>query len=178
MPEESVDKPTPPEAPAAPAPAPGTPAPLAIWDSLRTEMNNLFDRFGTLSLLPLPKPRGWFAQMPFGFSLPPCEFVETETGFRITAELPGLSEQEIEVAVSGDTLTLKGEKKEEKEEKTSNYYVSERAYGSFQRSFQLPKTADRDKVAASFAKGVLTITLPKLATPTEETRKVEIKGAD
>lgn len=163
------------ETPKATAPAP---LPAAnVWDAFRTEMNDLFDRFGSFSLLPaLRRPTGWpFTSGPAG-GLPVCDFSEDDKGFHITAELPGLTEKEIELALSGDTLVIKGEKKEEKEEKKKNYYLSERTYGSFQRSFQLPKTADRDKVDATFAKGVLTVTVPKLAAAVEETKKVEIKA--
>jgi HSP20 family protein len=160
----------------APAPAPSAP-PANIWDSFRTEMNDLFDRFGGFSFLPTRKTPGWIFQAPFGLSLPVCDFVEDEKGFKITAELPGLTEKEVDLSLAGDVLTIKGEKKEEKEEKTRNSYVSERSYGSFQRSFQLPRTADLAKIDAAFAKGVLTITLPKRPEAATETKKVEIKAA-
>ncbi|HLY54901.1 MAG TPA: Hsp20/alpha crystallin family protein [Stellaceae bacterium] len=158
--------------PTAPAPSAAT-----VWDSFRTEMNDLFDRFGGFSLIPtLRRPAAWPFPTAFGPGLPACDFVEDERGFKITAELPGLTDKEVELSLSGDTLTIKGEKSEEKEEKKSNYYLSERSYGSFQRSFQLPKSADKDKVDAAFSKGVLTVTLPKLAPPAENSKKVEIKS--
>ena len=88
-----------------------------------------------------------------------------------------MSENEIEVMVSGDMLTLKGEKRQEKEQKEKNFYLSERSYGSFQRSFYVPEGVDRDKIAADFSKGVLTITMPKTAKAVGQTRKVEVKAA-
>jgi len=88
-----------------------------------------------------------------------------------------MSEKEIEVVCSGDTLTLKGEKRQEKEQTEKNFYLSERAYGSFQRSFFLPEGVDRDKIAAEFAKGVLTITMPKTANAMEEQKTIEVKAA-
>jgi HSP20 family protein len=78
--------------------------------------------------------------------------------------------------VSGNTLVLKGEKRQEKEEKDKNYYFSERAYGSFRRAFELPASVDHTKIAADFSKGVLTITLPK--TPdAQKQKKIEVKSA-
>ena len=73
------------------------------------------------------------------------------------------------------TLTSKGEKKEEKKEKGKNYFYSERTYNSFSRSIPLPRQIDVDKVAASFKKGVLTITLPKTAAAMEELKKISLK---
>lgn len=81
---------------------------------------------------------------------------EDEKGYHITAELPGMSEKDIDVDLSGDTLTIKGEKRDGREEKAKNYYLSERHYGSFQRSFTVPDGVDREKIDASFAAGVLT----------------------
>ncbi len=102
---------------------------------------------------------------------------EDEKAYKISAELPGIDAKDIDVSVSGDTLVLKGEKRQEKEEKDKNYHFSERAYGSFQRSFQLPPSVDRDKVAADFSKGVLTITLPKTAEAQKPQKKIEVKSA-
>jgi HSP20 family protein len=77
--------------------------------------------------------------------------------------LPGLDAKNIELSVSDDVLTIKGEKKEEKEEKTKDRYVSERRYGSFRRSVQLPSSVDAGKIEANYKSGVLTVTLPKFA---------------
>jgi HSP20 family protein len=74
-------------------------------------------------------------------------------------------------------LVLRGEKRQEKEEKEANYYLSERAYGSFQRSFALPDGVDRDKISAEFGKGVLTLTLPKTAEARKQDKKIEVKAA-
>ncbi|TIX36045.1 MAG: Hsp20 family protein, partial [Mesorhizobium sp.] len=74
-------------------------------------------------------------------------------------------------------LTIKGEKKEEKEEKDNDYYLSERRYGSFQRSFQLPEGVDADKIDATFAKGVLTVKLPKTAEAQKAEKKITVKAA-
>jgi len=82
-----------------------------------------------------------------------------------------------EVSLSGDSLVLKGEKQQKKEEKDKNYYLSERSYGSFQRTFRLPDGVDRDKIAATFAKRVLNVTLPKTAEAQKQQKKIEVKAA-
>jgi HSP20 family protein len=96
----------------------------------------------------------------------------------VRAELPGIDEKDIDVRLSDGTLTIRGEKKEEREEREEggSYYVSERRYGSFQRSFRIPEGIDHDKVDASFRKGVLTITLPKTPEAQQKAKKIEVKG--
>ena len=127
---------------AAPAPAPSP----DTWQALRGEMERLFDRFGfgvkpfrdLLGLEPAFQLRTTFA-MPS----PAIDIVEEPTGYKLTAELPGMAEKDIELVVSGDAMTLKGEKKQETERKEKNYTLSERSYGSFQRTFTLPDGVDR-----------------------------------
>src|SRR5262249_34400111 len=88
---------------------------------------------------------------------PAVDVADTATGYEITAELPGLDEKNIEVKLSEGTLTIRGEKKEQKEETKKDYYLSERHYGSFQRSFSAPDGVDADKIEAKFKSGVLTV---------------------
>jgi HSP20 family protein len=102
---------------------------------------------------------------------------EEADAYKLSAELPGMNEKEIEVAVTDGTLTLTGEKKQETEQKDKDYYLSEREYGSFKRSFALPDSIDADKISADFAKGVLTITLPKKHAAKAAPKKVEVKAA-
>jgi HSP20 family protein len=156
-------------------------APYA-WHSLRTEMDRLFDRFS--GNLHLPSWRQMFKPDPalpdvgfFAFSTPAVDMTEDDKTYKITAEVPGLEEKNIDVTVSGDMLTFKGEKHYEKDEKDKNHYMTERAYGSFQRSFALPEGVDRDKIAAELSKGVLTITLPKTAEGQKPQKKIEVKAA-
>ena len=87
--------------------------------------------------------------------------ISANTVGEISAELPGIDEKNVEVKVADDILTIKGEKQEEKEEKTKDYHLSERSFGSFQRAFQVPSGVDTDKIDAKFSKGILTVTLPK-----------------
>jgi len=94
---------------------------------------------------------------------PAIEVFEKEDKFVVMAELPGMKEEDIDVSVVGDTLTIKGEKKAETEVKEEDYYCCERSYGSFFRSVALPSTVDAQKIEASYANGVLEISLPKAA---------------
>ena len=102
----------------------------------------------------------WRGEVAWGGAAPVVDVVEKDKEYEITAELPGLDEKNIEVKLSDDVLTIKGEKKEEKEEKQKDYYLSERRYGSFQRSFRLPDGVDAEKIEARFKNGVLTLSLP------------------
>jgi HSP20 family protein len=149
-----------------------------VWQSFRSEMDRMFDRFGRGFGLPslrrmLDIDPAW--RSTFTFSMPAIDMSEDEKTYKISAELPGIDAKDIDVSVTGDMLVLKGEKRQEKEEKDKNYHFSERAYGSFQRAFELPASVDRDKVAADFSKGVLTITLPKTADAQKPTKKIEVK---
>ena len=108
---------------------------------------------------------------------PAVDVAETEKAYEITAELPGMDEKNIEVKFADGLLTITGEKKEEKEEKKKDYYLSERSYGSFQRSFQVPDSVDADKIEATFKKGVLTVTLPKTAAAQKAAKKIDVKAA-
>lgn len=108
---------------------------------------------------------------------PAIDLAEKDKEYEITAELPGLDEKDVEIKLSNHSLTIKGEKKEEREEKQKDYYLSERRYGSFHRSFQLPEGVDADKIEATFAKGVLTVRLPKTVEAQKAEKKISIKAA-
>ena len=149
-----------------------------VWNSFRGEMDRLFDRFGFPSLRRVfDIEPSWRSASSFNFSTPAIDMSEDDKAYKISAELPGIDPKDIEVSLSGDTLVLKGEKRQEKEKKNKNYHFSERSYGSFQRSFQLPLSIDRDKVAADFSNGVLTISLPKTAEAQKPQKKIEVKTA-
>jgi HSP20 family protein len=122
-----------------------------VWRSFRGEMDRLFDRFG------FPSLRRMFDFEPvgrslsnFSFSAPPMDLSEEQNAYKITAELPGLDPKDVDVSVSGNTLVLKGEKRQEKQEENKNYYFSERSFGSFQRAFELPSSVDRERIAADY----------------------------
>lgn len=165
------------------APVVRSAAPPDIWQSFRGEMDRLFDRFAG-SGFGFPSLRRmldvepiWRFDSKFAFAAPAVDVTEDEKAYKITAELPGMSEKDIDIAMTGDMIVLKGEKRQEREEKEKNRYVSERSYGAFQRSFDLPDGVDRDKITADFAKGVLTVTLPKTTEAQKQQKKIEVKAA-
>jgi len=136
--------------------------------ALQRRMNRMFDDFfGDFG-------HSGLSTMQF---VPRVDISETEKEIKVTAELAGLDEKDVEITLHDDVLTIKGEKKEEHQEKNERLFVSERSYGSFSRSIVLPETIQQDKINAVFKKGVLTLTLPK--APAEETKakKIEIKTA-
>jgi len=109
-------------------------------------------------------------------STPAVNMIEKENAYELTGELPGMDESNIELKVAGGVLTIKGEKKEEKEEKGADYVLSERRFGSIQRSIPLPEGIDLERIEASFKKGVLTVTMPKTPEAQKSERKIAIKG--
>ncbi len=109
-------------------------------------------------------------------STPAVNMIEKENAYELTGELAGMDESNIELKVAGGVLTIKGEKKEEKEEKGADYVLSERRFGSIQRSIPLPEGIDLERIEASFKKGVLTVTMPKTPEAQKSERKIAIKG--
>lgn len=109
---------------------------------------------------------------------PAVEVTETANELRLTAELPGMQADDVEIELEDDVLTLHGEKHEEKEEETKEgevtYRVAERRYGEFSRSFTVPSTVDADAIEAQFEDGILTVLMPK--TSEARGRKIEVKG--
>ena len=135
---------------------------------LRREMDSLFDNFFRgFDLEPFESRMGAFS--------PKVDVTENDKEIKISAELPGMEEKDIDVSLQKDMLTIKGEKKEEKEDKGKDYYRMERSYGSFSRTIPLPVEVETDKVEAKFKKGVLSITLPKTAKAVSETKKIAVK---
>lgn len=133
---------------------------------LRREMDDLWGRFfGDVGFHP-------FAETIWA---PALDVKETKDHIVITAELPGLGPKDIEVSISGDLLTLKGEKKQEREEKEESFHLIERRYGSFARSIRLAAEVDPQNIKASHKDGVLTVTLPKSEKAKEKHIKINIE---
>ena len=156
---------------------------LSDWrpfESLRREIDRLFEDFRpTLWGAPLGRTvfdvePFWRGEISWG-KAPAVDVAEKDKAYEITAELPGMNESDVEVKFVDGVLTIKGEKREEKEEKKKDYYVSERRYGSFQRTFRVPDGVDGDKIEANFKNGVLTVTLPKTAEAQKSEKKIAIK---
>lgn len=136
---------------------------------LRQEMNTLFDNFFRgFELEPFKGHLGAFS--------PSIDVKESDKDISVTAELPGLDDKDIDVSLSRDSLTIRGEKKEEKEEKGKDYYRMERSFGSFSRTIALPAEIDVNKVKAEFKKGLLTVTLPKTEKAVKEKKKISVKA--
>ena len=109
--------------------------------------------------------------------MPAVDFTETDKAYEVTAELPSMDEKNIEVKLLNHTLTIKGEKRDEKEETKKDYYMHERSFGSFQRTLTVPQGVDTDKVEASFRKGILIVNLPKSAEAQKAEKKITVKAA-
>jgi HSP20 family protein len=121
-------------------------------------MNRLFDDF----LTDFPLPSRWGErELPSPVFSPRVDVSETDKDVRVSAELPGMDEKDITVEMDDSAITVRGEKREESEDKGKNWYRREQSYGSFHRVISLPATVQGDKAKAKFKKGKLTITVPK-----------------
>ncbi|MFB8828742.1 Hsp20 family protein [Azotobacter sp. CWF10] len=157
--------------------------------NLRRQIDHLFEDFDRISPFgPIGRSPFNFGNMmePFGrsaggmtgMSMPAVDIVDQEQAILITAELPGMDEQNIELKLCNGNLMLKGEKRNEREESSKGRYLSERSYGAFQRSFALPDSVDAEKIEARFDKGVLSITLPKRPEAQQPEKSIEIKRGE
>lgn len=137
------------------------------------QIDRLFDEFDgpflTRSLLGNLTPRA--------FAAPAVDIAENDKTYELTAELPGMSENDVQVEVQNGELRIKGEKKEFREEKEKDRYLSERRYGAFERRFALPRLIDAEKIQAAFQNGVLTVTIPKTADAGKATKKIAVKSS-
>ena len=138
-------------------------APFREFDKMRKEMDRLWDSFFEGGLRRRAEGGGEW--------LPSLDVSETKNELVVKAEVPGMDPKDIDISLSDGMLTIKGEKKQEKEEKEADYHLVERSYGAFTRSVQLPKEVQSEKINASYKNGILKITLPK----SEEAKKKEIK---
>jgi len=146
--------------------------PRDIFTAMRDEMDRMFERF----------EHGW-PRWPArfrrngDFAVPDLDVRENINSVVVEAELPGVDEKDISVTLANGVLTIKGEKKHEKEEKGESYYLTERSYGAFERAIRLPDTVDDAKVEAKFDKGVLKVTAAKKPEAVKAERKIEVKKA-
>ncbi len=136
--------------------------PFREMERMRREMDRLWDSFFERRPTRVEEAVEW---------LPTLDVSETKDNYMVKAELPGIDPKDIDISLMNDVLTIKGEKKQEKEEKEENYHLIERSYGAFTRSIQLPGQVQSNNISATFKNGVLKVILPK----TEEAKKKEIK---
>jgi HSP20 family protein len=108
---------------------------------------------------------------------PAVDIVDTDDSYKLTVELPGVDEKQVEIRFSNGTLTIEGKKDESPEDAKQDHFISERHYGDFHRTFRVPDGVDADKIEASFKSGVLSVALPKTAEARRRQKKVEIKSA-
>jgi HSP20 family protein len=140
--------------------------------SLQREIDKVFEDFGRgFGMTPFPR----FAEPANRMVSPSMDVKETDKTFELTAELPGVSEKDVEVTIADNMLTIRGEKKAEKKEEKDDYHMVERTYGSFQRTLRLPFDAKAEDVDAQFKDGVLKVILTKPPEVAAKTQKVEIK---
>ena len=143
------------------------------FEALHRQMNELFESY--FEEFDVPRLPGlWRGDEGLSTLTPSFEVAETDDEVKVTAELPGMEEKDIEVTLENNILTVKGEKKEEREEKKKDCYFTERRYGHFQRMLPLPSNVQEEKVRAKFKKGVLSITLPKSEEARKKGRKIEV----
>lgn len=102
--------------------------------------------------------------------------IEDEKSLKVMAELPGLTDKDIDISISRDTLTIRGEKKEEREDRKENYFYSERSFGSFTRAIRIPREIEVNRVQAVFRKGVLAITMPKTGDSVQDAKKITVNA--
>ena len=143
----------------------GTPT----FEDMESRVRNLID-----GVMPVPFD-GDLAAETIGWS-PATEIAETPTELSLTAELPGMEKKDVDISVEDGVLTLRGEKTQERTEgkDKKEYYLWERSYGAFERSFTLPRTVDPSKISAEFDKGVLKVKMPKTEEAKSKGRKIEI----
>lgn len=143
--------------------------PLAV---LQRDINNVFETFWQ------KVESGWNGRNNVvGMFGPSTDVSETDKNVEVTVELPGMSDKDIDISLSGDAMTIRGEKKIEHEEKRKGVYMSERSYGAFYRTIPLPPGVDTDKAEAKFRNGVLTVTLPKTAEAQAKVKRIPVKAA-
>lgn len=134
--------------------------------AVQREMDRFLDELGV-----------WPSTASAGYPLPRVSVSATDDSVEIEAELPGVDEKDLEVTLNEDVLTIKGEKKVERDEQQKDYYCQERTFGRFARSITLPFDPDPKTVKTLFAKGVLKITLPKSASIKQNTVKISVRAA-
>lgn len=152
----------------------GVSRPGDIFSTMRDEMDRLFERFEHgWPRLPNLITRGMGREV----MLPEVDIHESENQITIEVDLPGVDEKDVSVTMANGMLTIKGEKKSEREEKEENYYMAERSFGSFERSLTLPESIDENQIEAQFDKGVLKVIAQKRPEAVKAEKKIEIKKA-
>ncbi len=146
---------------------------LQVHREIDRIFDNFFHGFG-LSAADAMRPLTGLVES--GLLKPKADLSATDKEYRLTVEIPGVSEKDLTLAISGNSLTIRGEKKQEKEEKEKEFYRIERSYGSFQRVLTLPEDVDLDGIGAGFKDGVLTVTMPRKEVAEDAVKTIEINA--
>lgn len=152
--------------------------PWRPFEALRREIDRLFqstDPWSASARHPMFSGEHGWSRFLANTESPAIDIVENDKAYELTAELPGMDEKDIDVKVVNGFLRIRGEKQDGREETTKDFYVRERQFGSFERCFALPDSVDSQKIDADFAKGVLTVLMPKRADSLKSEKKIEIK---
>lgn len=144
-----------------------------VFAAMRNELDRVFERFEH----GFPRWPSLFRESKGAIVIPELDVKENTDAIIVEAELPGVDEKDVSVTFANGMLTIKGEKKQSKEEKKENYYLAERCYGAFERALRLPESVDDSKIEAKFDKGVLRVTAAKRPEAIKAERKIEIKKA-
>jgi HSP20 family protein len=151
-----------------------TPRPTDPFTAMREEMERMMQRFDT----------GW-PRLPMGLMpatvpatlVPDLDVRDDGKTIVVEADLPGVADADVHVTLTGDILTIKGEKRNEREDRGDSYYVAERSYGSFTRSLRLPDSIDEAGIAAKFEKGVLAVTIPRKPEAVRTEKRIDVTSA-
>lgn len=151
--------------------------PFSELPRMERDMERMFEDFLTRPWSGLGWPRRWRLREDIGIRGPAIDVYEEKDDVVVKVELPGMKKEDLELNISDNLLTIKGEKKKEEEvkEKEKGYYHSERSYGSFARTVEIPKDIQADKIRASFKDGVLEVRLPKTAEAKRKEVKIKVE---
>jgi len=141
--------------------------------TLHRDMNRLFDDMSSKTHGEDLFPQAWGREM----LMPDIDEIEDEKAFHVNVELPGMDEKDVDITLAGRLLTIRGEKKQDKELEGKDFYRRERNYGAFRRTIELPGEVDESKIKASFKKGVLQVDLPKTKEAQEKVRHIAVEAA-
>lgn len=143
-------------------------------DSLHHEMDRLFEDMTGFGMRRMTYPRLWGGREQL---FPEIDETEDDKAFHVSIELPGLTEKDVDITLTGRVLTIRGEKKREEEEKGKEFYRRERSFGAFRRAIELPGEVDEKAIEAEFHNGVLKIELPKTKEAQAKIKHIEVKAA-
>lgn len=160
---------------------------------LRNEIGRMFDRGAGRGIAPgrratdlFGPEAAWFGRDPFELlegalgqgleSFGDTDFSETDKAYELEIDLPGVNKDDVSVDYSDGVITISAERRDEREDERKGYYLSERSYGAYRRSFRVPESVDHENIGAKFNDGVLTVTLPKTEQSRETSRRIDVQG--